>query len=88
MSTWALLILGFDYPVEWDYMSYLAREYPNGKSQAYDYEPKAPASVEEEIANMEKNRRDLIRKLGGEKYDKDLERLIRRKQKKYRSYNE
>ncbi len=42
-------------------------------------------SVEEEIMNMERNRRAIIRKVGGEKYDRLLARLIRRKQKKVRS---
>lgn len=42
-------------------------------------------SVEQEILNMEKNRRAIIRKVGGEKYEKLLARLIRRKQKRVRS---
>lgn len=40
-------------------------------------------TLEREIMDMEKNRKEMIRKIGGEKYERLLGTLVKRKQKKY-----
>jgi hypothetical protein len=41
-------------------------------------------TIEEEIMYMEKHRREMVRKMGGDKYNKVLAKLIQKKQKRGR----
>jgi hypothetical protein len=74
----------FEFDLEFgeSYMPYV-NPATNSKLSAVDSEVE-PKTVEEEITRMEKYKREMIKKIGGEKYNRIMARLIKRKQKGYR----
>lgn len=82
LLNWVVPTLEYDYDFkEEPRMPYVNPKANYLKSSAEEDDEK-PKTVEQEIMRMEKFRREMIKKMGGERYHKSLAELIRRKQKR------
>lgn len=86
---WILPTLKFeelDFNLEREDMSYLNPEAATvRRADTEDEDKDKTRSLEEEILRMEKYRKELIKKMGGERYEKVMDGLIKKKQNRYRS---
>ena len=82
LSNWVLPTLEFDYTLD---ESGPKMAYVDPKSSFAHYsgpeDEDTPRTLEEEILRMEKYRREIVKKIGGEKYKKKMAELVKRKQK-------